>query len=72
LRKLCRVVTPTQSLNVIKGDPDDDVVVECAVAAGSEAIVTGDKHLLRLGEYDGIQILRVREFLESRSFQDRK
>ena len=64
LRKLYRVVTPTQPLNVVKDDPDDDAVVECAVAAGSEVIVTGDKHLLRLGEYDGIQILQVREFLE--------
>jgi predicted nucleic acid-binding protein len=48
---------------VIKDDPDDNRVLECAVSAGSAYIVTGDKHLLRLGVYDSIRILRVSDFL---------
>jgi putative PIN family toxin of toxin-antitoxin system len=57
-------VAPTDSLAVIKEDPDDDRILECAVASGSEVIVSGDKDLLRLGEYAGIRIIRVSEFLE--------
>ena len=38
-------VNPTQTLRVIEADPDDDRVLECAVAAGSQFIVSGDKHL---------------------------
>jgi putative PIN family toxin of toxin-antitoxin system len=57
------LVDPTEVLNVVPGDPDDNRVVECAVAAGSRFIVTGDGDLLRLGSYAGIQILRVTEFL---------
>jgi len=43
-----RTVQPCVQLRVIKEDPDDDRVLECAVSAGSDYIVTGDKDLLRL------------------------
>ena len=69
LRKLCRVVAPTEPLRLVKDDPDDDRVIECAVSAGSEAIITGDKHLLRLAQYRGIKILRAREFMERKASQ---
>jgi uncharacterized protein len=36
-------------LNVVLDDPDDNRVIECAVASGSYCVVTGDKDLLRLG-----------------------
>jgi putative PIN family toxin of toxin-antitoxin system len=60
------VVTPFEILDVVKDDPDDNRIIECAIAAGADAIVTGDKHLLRLGQYGGIRIVRVRELLERR------
>ena len=44
-------VTPAQTLNVIKEDPPDNRILECAVEAGSDYIVTWDKDLLRLGSY---------------------
>lgn len=53
----------THRLSVIKEDPDDDRILECAVASGSGIIVTGDKDLLRRGEFEGIRIMRVGEFL---------
>jgi putative PIN family toxin of toxin-antitoxin system len=59
------VVTPAQKLNVIADDPDDNKIIECAVAAGADVIVSGDKHLLRLGQYRGIRIMKVRQLLES-------
>ncbi len=42
---------------------DDDRVLECAVTANAEQIVTGDSDLLSLGMYEGIQIIQVAEFL---------
>ena len=45
-------------------DPDDEMFVECAVAARADRIVTGDKgHLLSLQEAAGIPIVSVSEFL---------
>ena len=45
-------------------DPDDLSVLECAVATGAEAIITGDKDLLTLKEFQGILIMKVRDALE--------
>jgi putative PIN family toxin of toxin-antitoxin system len=49
---------------VIRDDPDDDAVLACAVGGGADYIVSGDRHLLDLGSYAGIQILDVSRFLE--------
>jgi predicted nucleic acid-binding protein len=59
-----RTVKPAVQLDVITEDPDDDRILEWAVSAGSDYIVTGDEHLLRLGVYDGIRILNVSDFLD--------
>ena len=53
--------------NRLKGittDPDDDMIIECAVVGGATHIVTGDqKHLLPLGNYQGILIIKPADFL---------
>jgi predicted nucleic acid-binding protein len=49
IRGFARVVTPTHTLDVIKEDPADDRILECAVEAGSEYLVSRDKDLHRLG-----------------------
>lgn len=49
---------------VIPDDPKDDMVLACALDAQADFIVSGDSHLLDLGEYQGIPILTVREFVE--------
>ncbi len=61
-----RHVIPTGIINAVPSDPDDDRVLECAIAASSEVIVSGDADLLRLGGYGGIRILKVAEFLSAR------
>jgi putative PIN family toxin of toxin-antitoxin system len=45
-------------------DPDDDVVLATAPAAGAEIIITGDKDLLVLKAHQGVRILSPRQFLE--------
>ena len=52
----------------IAAAPDDDRILECAVAAGAQVLVSGDKHLLRLGAFEGIRIVPVAEFLERFGF----
>ena len=58
-----RVVKPAVALDVVKDDPDDSKIVECAVTAGSDYIITGDRHLLKLKQYDSIRILKVADFM---------
>lgn len=45
-------------------DPDDEIVLACALEGAADLIVSGDKHLLSLGEFRGIPILTVRQFLD--------
>lgn len=48
---------------VIAEDPDDDVILATAVAARAEFIISGDHHLLALGQYKGIAILSAADLL---------
>jgi len=58
-------VTPSQALEVIAADPPDNRILECAVSAGSDFIVSGDvRHVLPLASYAGISIVTVARFLE--------
>jgi putative PIN family toxin of toxin-antitoxin system len=52
------------AVRVVEEDPDDDIFLACALAADAEAIVSGDRHLLDLGEFQGIPILGPAEFLD--------
>lgn len=59
-----RMVSITNTLRVIAGDPKDDKILECAVDGGATHIVTGDRrHLLPLGSYQNVQIISVSQFL---------
>jgi len=49
---------------VIHDDPSDDKFLEAAVAGNASYIISGDKHLLRLSEFQGIQILKPRDFAQ--------
>lgn len=54
----------SNTLNVIITDPDDNMVLECAVVGHANYIVTGDKkHLLPLKNYQGIEIVNAADFL---------
>ena|SRR3989338_5889918 len=58
------VITPTMKIEIIKEDPDDNKFLEVALAGNASIIVSQDKHLLKLREYQGIKILKPQDFLK--------
>lgn len=63
LREVALLVVPSIRLRVVEADPKDDKFIECAVAGGADVIVSGDKHLLALGSYEGIRIVSPAAFV---------
>lgn len=57
------VVMPAARIKAVKDDPEDDKIIECAVAAGADYIITGDPHLLNLKEFQGTKIVKPTDFL---------
>lgn len=58
------VVSPTEKLRVVKADPDDDKIIECAIAGGASFVVSGDRHLLDLKKYRSIVMISPQGFLK--------
>ena len=58
------VVTVAGDTPVVAGDPSDDKFLHCAVAAKADALVSGDRHLLNLGNYRHIPILSPSKLLQ--------
>jgi uncharacterized protein len=57
------IVEPTIKLDVIKDDPDDNKFLEAGVTGKVDFIISQDKHLLKLKEYEGIKILTPEDVL---------
>lgn len=57
------VVEPTEVLDVIKDDESDNRYLECATTGKAQYVVSGDNHLLEIGEYKGIMILSQAAFI---------
>jgi|SRR3990170_2661074 len=58
------LVKVRSAFRVVRDDPKDDVVLNTAYSGGAEYIVSGDKHLIPLGEFKGIRIAAVSEMLD--------
>jgi putative PIN family toxin of toxin-antitoxin system len=59
------VVKPKLKLHIVEQDAEDNKIIECALTAGVDIIVSGDKHLLKLGKYRKTTILTPREFFDN-------
>jgi len=59
------IVDPKIKLHIIEEEIEDNKILECAVASGAEFIVTGDKHLLKLGKFRKIRIVALRDFFDT-------
>ena len=58
------IVDTKTSLNAVKEDPEDNILLECAVEVNADYIISGDEHLKKLKEFEKIKIISVSEFLE--------
>ena len=58
------IINPDIKVDVIKSDPDDNKILECAIACKASYIVSGDSHLLDLREYGSIKIINPKTALE--------
>jgi len=56
-----KIVEPKQKFDAVKDDPSDNKFLEAAVEGGANYIVSGDKHLKNLGEFNGIKIISPAE-----------
>ena len=56
------VLKTTPLLKVLSDDPDNRIL-ECALKAGVAFLVTGDKHLLKLRNYENFEIMKLANFL---------
>lgn len=64
LDKYAKLIQPKKKLVIVKEDPDDDKFFECAVEGKARYIVSNDKHLLRVGNYKGVMVLSIQQFLK--------
>jgi putative PIN family toxin of toxin-antitoxin system len=64
-------VEPKTRIDIITEDPSDNRILETAAASGSDYLVSGDKHLLKVGQYQGFKIVPPAEFVEIQAQQSR-
>ena len=62
--RFVRFVEVASRVKVVLEHPADDKFIDCAVEAKVDYVVSGDKHLLKVGTYKKIQIVSVNEFLQ--------
>ena len=65
LKTFAVIVPGTITVNAVPDDPDDDIIIACAIEAEADMIISGDQHLLSLGSYQGVPIIKAVEFLRS-------
>ena len=64
IQEFARLVHPQETVQLITEDEPDNRILECAIAAKAEVVITGDEHLRQLKTFRGIPILSPGEFLE--------
>lgn len=63
LAELGEMVHPKRRVKVLTDDPDNRII-ECALTGKAAFIVTGDRAMLRLGKFKGVEIITLKEFLK--------
>lgn len=63
LEGIATIIYPTTHRTVVHRDPKDNIIVECAIDADSDFIVTGDNHLLSLPTVERVSIVTPADFM---------
>lgn len=58
------IVRTTTHITIVKDDHSDDKIIACAVDGGAHYLVSGDQHLLKVREYQGVTIVNPNTFLK--------
>jgi len=64
LSELGELVKPIKKVSIFKDDPDNRIL-ECAIQGKADVLVTGDKEILQLREYERIRIISFKEYAGS-------
>jgi len=64
LTEIATIADTKTSLNITR-DPEDNMLLECAVEVNADYIISGDEDLKKLKEFKGIKIVSVKDFLEN-------
>lgn len=64
IESLCTIVHVDQSVSGVCPDADDEKFLACSLAAGVKVLVSGDRHLLGMKQYQSIRILTAQTFYE--------
>lgn len=64
VREFGHLVTPTETLSVLADEPDNRIL-ECAAAANADLIVTGDRQMLALRNFQHIRIVTLADYLDN-------
>ena len=62
LLNVVEVVHPTHFVSAVESDPDDNKILECAMEAGADYIISGDTHLTHLQSFQNIYIVTPQKF----------
>ncbi len=63
LGEMAEIVEPSRRLSVFRDEPDNRIL-ECAVEGKAKVIVTGDKAMLAVRQYEGIRLITLAEYLD--------
>ena len=63
ISEIAQLCHPQRRLHILTDEPDNRIL-ECALAAHAEMIVTGDQAMLRLGAYQTVKIITLRQYLD--------
>lgn len=58
------ICQPQKLIEPVCADPDDDKFIACAIASKTKIVVSGDKELLNVSGYKGIEVLTPRQFTD--------
>ena len=64
IQEFAQLVRPKETIHLITEDEPDNRILECALEAQADVVITGDKHLRQLETFRDVLIVSPREFLE--------
>lgn len=62
--EIAEIIVPQSRLDIVPDDPSDNKFIECAIDGNVGYVISGDRHLLNIGTYRGVKILKAKDFLD--------